>query len=125
GDDLSAYVNDTTKNVGTRSLPVILAGVDKDNYQLQSANTSITITKRDLVVYVNDQAKQYGLNDPSYTLDLNDANDPLGAFTVNYTRESGQTIGEYTINATVTNANYNITVMPGTLTINPREITVT
>ena len=125
GDDVSAYVLDNNMNAGTRTLPITLSGEDKGNYVLNQSTTPITIDRRDLTVEVVDKEKYYGDFDPNYTLNLNDSLDTLDTFEVSYSRTTGNTANTYEVRATVTNPNYNITVVYGTLTINPRPITVT
>ena len=63
--------------------------------------------------------------DPANSIDLGDSLDPLDNFTVDYTRQSGNQVRTYTIDAVVTNPNYKITVIPGQLKITPRPIHVT
>ena len=125
GDDVSAYVLDTTQNAGTRNQSITLSGNDKGNYILDQTTTSITVTPKTLEIQVEDKDKLYGNFDPTFTLNLNDSLDTLDTFEVNYTRDSGNTVNTYEVRATVTNPNYSITVIPGTLTINPRPIEVT
>ncbi len=50
----------------------------------------------------------------------------MGEDTVPYTltRVAGENVGTYTINAAASNANYTITVVPATLTIAPKPVTV-
>src|SRR5690606_1215123 len=61
--------------------------------------------------------------DPDFSVDLSHAYpDDLENFVVSYTRNQGEDIGLYDINASVSNPNYTVSVISGTLTINQLQI---
>src|SRR5690554_869972 len=117
-------VNKSPVNVGTYNITLIFNGNIMYEAATHTGNT-LEIQPRDLTVKVEDKVKVYGNLDPANSIDLGDSLDPLTSFIVDYTRQSGNQVGTYTIDAVVTNPNYNITVIPGQLKITPRPIDVT
>ncbi len=102
------------------------------NYSVTYVEDSLTITKANLVVNVQDATKVYGESDPTFTATLSGLQngdtqaDILTLLDLQFTRTSGENVGTYTISATG-NAltNYNVTYNTGTLTITKAELTVT
>lgn len=97
------------------------------NYQLSFVdNTSSTINKAALGIAADNKTKTYGNADPTLTWQVTSGslvnNDTLsGALT----RSAGENAGSYTIDASaLSNGNYVVTATNGSLTINPRPITV-
>lgn len=124
----------TITNAGTQpnvieSIKIMRNGVDVTNeYQFGTPKAGeLKINKMNVTLTVTDKDKTYGESDPSfgYTTDVT----PGADFTVSINRETGENVKtdgtQYAVNATVSNPNYNVTVVPGKLTINPREITLT
>ncbi len=101
----------------------ITATAESENYIITiTEDAALTITPKAITVTVDDQTKTYGDADPenSYEVEGLVEGDTL---TVTYSREEGEDVGTYTIDATAENSNYDITVVPGTLTIEPKAIT--
>ena len=124
GDDVSAYVLDTTKNAGTRNQSITLSGNDKANYVLGILTTNVTVTPKTIQAVINNQARIYGALDSEFTYELIGNLDPMSEFEKELLREQGANIGAYTIYGDITHPNYIIEVTDGTLTINPRPIEV-
>ena len=96
------------------------------NYTINVVPGTLTIEPKAITLTVDDKTKTYGDGDPAFTAsygegDLVDGDEV--SFT--FTREEGENAGEYAINATADDPNYTITVVPGTLTIEPKAITLT
>ena len=102
------------------------------NYEITFANGTFTINKAPLTVTAENKTVTYGDTVPAYTVTYNgfvgDENeDVLGgtlAFDCDYAQFANK--GEYTITPSgLTSGNYEITYKSGTLTVNPKPITVT
>ncbi len=97
--------------------------ISNDNYEIKKfEEASLIILKKDVVVYADAALKIYGENDPVLTYSSSDfVDDPQ----LILSRETGENIGVYEIkNQTLNDYRYNITFIPSTLTINPREIVI-
>src|SRR5690554_6835963 len=103
---------------------VITATTSNPNFEITVEAGTYTIEPKVLEVIINNQTKIYGESDPTFSVDLNGAQDPLVAFNITYNRVAGEDVGTYVIEASVTNPNYDITVVAGALEITPRALTV-
>src|SRR5690554_5065120 len=103
---------------------VITATTSNPNFEITVEAGTYTIEPKVLEVTINNQTKIYGESDPTFSVDLNGAQDPLVAFNITYNRVAGEDVGTYVIEASVTNPNYDITVVAGALEITPRALTV-
>lgn len=131
-DVLSTIIyNDAEVNAGTYTRIAYLP--ENSNYVITGGNEcSYKIETVDLVITINNQEKTYdGSKFTNFTVTSNGlkANDTLSeVVTLTYTGNAVNAIdaGTYTISATyVENAkakNYNITIVNGTLTINPKTV---
>ncbi len=123
------------KNVGTYPVtftgtPVIMDGtVDvTENYVVTLVQGNLTITLKAVTVTADAQTKVYGDVDPALTYTYLEGDLVEGdAFTGTLNRATGENVGVYAINqGTLTlGGNYTINFVPGTLTIKPKQITVT
>ncbi|HYH58381.1 MAG TPA: MBG domain-containing protein [Thermoleophilaceae bacterium] len=128
GDTLTGAVDrDSGEDVGAYAITrgTLDAG---GNYDLTFINGDLTITKRAITVTADDKTKVYGSNDPALTRaiitgSLVDGDTLTGAIT----RATGENVGAYTITrGTLTaGSNYDLTFIPGELTITKRPLTVT
>ena len=110
-------------NVGTYD---VYALAFAEYYSTEFSKAVLTIMPAELVISASAElSKVYGEADPDLTAAIEGLveGDELN---VTVTREPGENVGSYAINITVEeNANYNIEVVPGTLTIVPKAVTVT
>ena len=85
-----------------------------------------TIKPKDITVKAANKNKIYGDADPELTATVDGL---IGTDTINFTieRTEGETSGSYTITPTgeVNQGNYNVNYETGTLTINPKPLTIT
>jgi len=95
-----------------------------NNFDLEVIDATYTIQPKDLTVTILNKTKVYGDLDPALTLDLGGALDNLERFNVNIARTLGEDVDTYEITGTVTNPNYNITLVDGLFTITKRNLTV-
>lgn len=112
---------------------VVLATYTGDDlYKSASAYTRFTIAKKAMIITANDNTITYG-DEPeangvtgngfAYIESLKDLSGEL-TYSFDYVRYGD--VGAYTITlAGLTSRNYDITFLPGTLTVNPRPATVT
>ncbi len=98
------------------------------NYEITFKPGTLTIDPRDITIQVNDASKAYGDDDPTFSLPDPEQLVPGDEIALTFTREPGEVVrdGGYEISGkeTVENPNYKVEVLPGTLTIVPREVTV-
>jgi filamentous hemagglutinin family protein len=101
-------------------------GIINNNYDLTYVDGTLSITPATLVFNVNNQSREYGLDNAGLTCTdasgykLDDSlEDVLSNLSLNTSASSGSNVGSYAITATadVINPNYNVTLNSGTLTI--------
>lgn len=111
----------TQTNVGTKT---VYWKVEKTGYTTVTGSNTITITAKAVTITVDAKEKVIGNPDPEFTGTVTGLVNENDLGTITYTRTDGETLGEYTITAKYTaNANYDVTVVTGTLTIkNPTYV---
>ncbi|AKP64127.1 hypothetical protein FC99_GL000753 [Levilactobacillus koreensis JCM 16448] len=118
-------IRKTGENVGSHA---ITGTYGNSNYDVQFTDGDFSINSRVVSVIIDPQEKTYGEADPALTCHLADgsslAADQSLANLVTLTRNTGKSVGEYTINGASKSNNYTFKVTPGTFTINKRAITV-
>ncbi|WP_443937125.1 YDG domain-containing protein [Pedobacter sp. MW01-1-1] len=120
-------------NVGTAktvtSTSMTLAGAKANNYTLGTvATTTANITAKAITITLAAKTKTYGDVDPALTYTL-----PSGALVGTdalsgvLNRVAGENVGTYNINLNTLSAgtNYSVTVVPATLQINKKALTIT
>ncbi len=106
-------------------------GEELDNYTVEFVDGTLTVGKATLTVTVDDAEKFYGDDDPAFSYTVTgfangDTEAIFGNSVAAFTREEGENVGEYAVNATGLEAtSYNIQYVPGKLTINKAPITLT
>ena len=131
GNDVLNYTlaRDTGENVGTYAITVTLE--DNPNYLVTGTNGTFTITPASAIVMADDMEKVYGSDDPELTTTIGGLRngDDASLFSYTLNRESGEDVGEYAITPTgnTIQGNYQVTFLPGVLTITPvtDEVVVT
>lgn len=98
------------------------------NYALTFVGADLVIGKRAVTVTADAKSKTYGEADPALTYQVTSGS--LGysdVFTGALTRVTGEDVGTYAIQqgSLALNANYAITVVEGTLTVNAAALTIT
>ncbi|SNY97263.1 MBG domain-containing protein [Halomonas sp. hl-4] len=126
GDDTLTVdlTRETGEDVGNYDISA--TDLANGNYAITAQDGTFTIDPRAITVAADDRNKTYGEDDPTLTWQVSDGNlvgdDTL---TGDLTREDGEDVGNYAISAAdLSNGNYAITAQDGTLTIDPRAITV-
>ena len=131
-----AWVAPTTmpnvSDSGTTEYSVVFTPTDYTNYEECTTTTTLTINKAPLTITANNKSINYGdapANDGvTYSGFVNGENkDNLGGtlgFEYNYSQ--GDPVGTYQITPNgLTSENYDITFVPGTLTVDKKALTVT
>ena len=96
------------------------------NYTVTPVSADLSITPKSITITADAKTKVYGATDPTLTYTIGAGLVGADTFTVSLTREAGDTVGAYSINASaLTNPNYTVTPVGGVLTINQRPITLT
>lgn len=93
-----------------------------DHFSITTADGTLTITARAITVTADDQTKVYGEADPELTYTVTSGSLVEGdAFTGELEREAGENVGDYAITqgTLALSSNYELTFVPGTLTITP------
>ena len=116
GEDVGTYLINATVD-GTATV--------NDNYTILRTPGLLTINPKAVTITADDLAKTYGDADPTLTATVTGA---VNGETLDYSlgRDPGEDAGDYDIVVTPgTNPNYTVTVVSGTLTINPKAVTIT
>ena len=120
----------TARNAGTYSMGLDASDFMKinDNFDtviFEVTNEPVVIAPKAATITVVDKTKVYGDKDPMLTAAV-EGLEGTDAAVLMMTREAGEDVGTYAINATVAaDRNYIFTIVPGTLNITPKAITVT
>jgi hypothetical protein len=127
GDALSgSLLRDAGVNVGTYPIRQgdLTAGA---NYNLTFVPGTFTISEAALTVTADDLGKIYGANDPALTYQITAGSLFFGdALSGSLLRDAGVNVGTYPIRQgdLTAGANYNLTFVPGTFTINQATLTI-
>ena len=131
--NISITLPENAHNVGLYEL---VCEYDNSNYNLTFTNNRINILRTPVTVTIGSAEKKYKTEDPqdyTYTIyNQRNTEDTTklfydDVFTVTYSRGEGEDVGQYVVDAEIGGAyvsNYNVTIRTGTLTINPRIVTV-
>ncbi len=120
---------DNLENVGDYEIAAIIKDGSNPNYTITTTPGKLTVTPKAATVTVKDTVKTYGDKDPTFTFEtegLVGEGEKLKSEKIS--RQEGDTVGTYKINVAFedgSNPNYKLTVKPGTLTINPKAVTLT
>lgn len=117
---------EVTDNAAINAGKYTLTVTGKGNYT-GKVTAEWAIEKASVTVTLNDKTKTYGEKDTDLTYTVNGlaVGDFAADLNIQATRKPGENVGEYAITATAKNANYNITIIDGTLTIEKADATVT
>ncbi|HKO10837.1 MAG TPA: MBG domain-containing protein [Acidobacteriaceae bacterium] len=128
GDSLN-YTLDTTATAtsGVGPYPITVTLGANANYAVTPANGTLTVNQRPATVTADNKSRNYGDANPALTAVVTGA---ANGDTLNYSLDTTATatsgVGPYPITVNVgANPNYTVTSTNGTLTITPRQATVT
>ncbi|MFN7929667.1 MAG: MBG domain-containing protein, partial [Blastocatellia bacterium] len=136
-DNITASFTTAATNasaVGTYAITATLNDPDNKagNYDLTLTNGTLTVTKATLTVTADNKARNYGAANPDFTATItgfvnNETQNVLGGtLQISSNANASSAVGNYPITASgFTSANYAITYVTGTLTINQATLTVT
>ena len=119
----------TSSNVGT--YPISISGGVAKNYNIKYEAGTLTVTKANLEVSVNDTTKVYGSENPNFTLkysglknnEIKPSWEKAPVFST--TADKNSDVGSYQVAVECSSKNYNITKNnPGTLTITPAQLVI-
>ncbi len=112
----------TISGAGTTTIAATAAEVEGE-YNSSSISYTLTVEKKDITVSAVNETKAYGEANPAFTF-TNDPADLVSgddtddlAVTLITTATNASSVGDYDITGTSTSAKYNVTVVPGTLSI--------
>ena len=114
---------DAGNTVGTYPITVTLG--ENPNYHVTATNGTFTISRAALTVKAEDKEKTFGEDDPELTATVSglqyDDNENVVSYTLS--RTPGENVGTYAITpaGNAVQGNYNVTYVPGTLTISSSD----
>ncbi|WP_299628313.1 MBG domain-containing protein, partial [uncultured Tenacibaculum sp.] len=104
----------------------INSSLSNSNYIITYVFDELTIIPKSITVTADAKSKVYGDADPSLTYQITSGTLNLGdILTGSLTRVTGENVGDYTINSSLSNSNYTITYVSDNLIITPKSITIT
>ncbi len=125
GTGSTTYGPSSTRPSVFGTYQVIASVASDENYN--SANSeayNFSITQKSITVTADAKTKIYGASDPALTYTVSES---IGSdvLTGSLSRAIGESVGDYAISSTLTNANYAITFTGANLTISKKQLTIT
>ena len=125
---LTAAYTALTNTTGVSSVAVLEA--TNANYAITFVGNTYSITKKDLTITADDKEVEYGAAVPTYTVSYEgfiegDNESVLGgelAFACDYTTSTDAGNVLDIVPSGLTSANYDVTFIPGTITVNKRQV---
>lgn len=123
--------------VGNYIISALLANPTSlaSNYAITLNSGTLSITPRPVTVTATAASRDYGAANPSFTVSFSGTNPPgytdLGlldttGLTVGTAASAASNVGTYAVTASgITDPNFNVTYVPGTLTVNKAPLTIT
>jgi len=125
------FIPDAIKRSYVGTYDINVEGADAKNYNISYVPATLTITPRPLYVKVNDANRVYGDQNPSFELTYegfvnNETEKVLSELpTVTTSATIGSNAGSYDLRVSGGKAtNYTLSYQTGTLTVEPRELTI-
>ncbi len=104
----------------------INSSLSHPNYTITYVSNDLKITPKSITITADSKTKVYGDADPILTYQITSGSlNPGDVLTGSLTRVTGEDVGDYTINSTLSHPNYTISYISDDLTITPKSITVT
>ena len=128
------YGGSAATEVDAGTYAIVPAGLTANNYSISFVNGELTITKRQLVATAGNYSKAYGSDNPGFIVDVTgfipgeDAGTAAGYSAPTASCEATVTTGVGTAEVAVSGGsadNYSFQRVPGTLTINRKELIAT
>ena len=126
GADDSTYTSIVPTDAGDYVVKATVA--ESTNYNMGTATADFSILKASVTVTANDISKVYGSSDPKLTATITGlvAGDPESTIPYTLSREAGESVDTYAISVvSESTANYSVSTVSGTFTINKAPVTVT
>jgi hypothetical protein len=135
--DTSAVVSGLTLSTtatiasGVGSYSITASGASAANYSISYVAGSLSVTAAPLTITADSKTKVYGEANPALTASYSglvngDTSAVVSGLTLSTTATAASDVGSYSITASgASAANYSISYVAGTLTINARPITIT
>ena len=124
GKDTLTVRNAGTYNMGLSAADFTNLSNNFENVVFEVTNSSLVIAPKAATITVQNKNKTYGDADPMLTATVDGLAGTDAAIPM-MSRAAGENVGSYTINATVAaDPNYTFTIVPGTMTISPKTLTV-
>ncbi len=117
-----------TSGIGNYTIDISCSGLDVGNYDITKQSGILTINKRPITVTAHNQTSMYGetvrLDQTKFSI-TNLANDDLLTPTLSTSATKYDPVGDYEIAINCRSTNYDITLVPGTMVVTQRKITIT
>lgn len=120
-----SYENNGKTSAGTYTVTVSV--LESENYKAASKEVTLTINKKDVTVTIQAQEAVYTGTEPTVNQTMFSASGVVGEdnLGVTLTKEAGVVVKSYKITGAATNANYNVTFVPGSFKITKAELRLT
>jgi filamentous hemagglutinin family protein len=121
---------DATASSGVGSYAITASGASSANYTISYVDGSLTINPAALVISANDASRTYGTANPAFTVSYaglvnGDTSSVVSGLVLGTDATAASGVGSYAITASgASAANYSITYVDGTLTINPAALVI-
>ena len=115
------------ENVGEYAVSASVNAKSNPNYKVTTTDGTLTVTPKAASVTLEDTTKVYGDKDPKFTYTTEGLVEGQALEGVTITRAEGEDVGSYKVNmgfAEGSNTNYKLTVLPSTLTVTQKEVTL-
>lgn len=115
------------ENVGEYVVSASVNDLSNPNYKVTTTDGTLTVTPKTATVTLDDATKVYGDKDPKFTYTTEGLVEGQALEGVTITRAEGEDVSTYKVNmgfAESSNTNYKLTVLPSTLTITQKEVTL-
>lgn len=124
-----AYACEYTPTANAGEYDIVPSGVSNPNYDITFVNGKVTVSKAALTITADNKEIIYGDEAPDYTAVFegwkNEENETVlneMGYTCAY--EQGSSVGTYSITPVAEAQNYDITIVPATLTVNKATVKV-
>ncbi|MDF1623581.1 MAG: MBG domain-containing protein [Pseudohongiella nitratireducens] len=129
--DISGLVIDDAAYSGVGGFDIVARGASNSNYTIQYQHGTLEVNPRPVTLTVRDTSRRYGQVNPTFSLRASNtggasyAQMGISQATFSTLATSTSDVGEYDVSASgISNSNFAFNYIPGTLKINPVDLTI-
>jgi filamentous hemagglutinin family protein len=122
--------SDATASTGVGTYAITASGASAANYSISYVDGSLTINPASLVISANNASRTYGASNPAFTANYDglvngDTSSVVSGLVLGSSATASTDVGTYAITASgASAANYTISYVDGSLTINPASLVI-